>query len=396
MITDDQWRRFGQSRWMDRTRRFPFRMVWIGLTGVLIAIGILVLLVVLAPKPPVQLIFESRIALGQLRRSDAETYVPELEKKADANWSKTIQSWRTENRKWLLNRNFSSVRSWAQKTRDSAREALRQSNITRESLRVETQAKIALLENSIQNFETQYRHLPMNPGLRDRYVKAELDLFEAQKIARRGDYKKALVILNQCEDRIGEAGSGASTILTDYFRNWSLWRQWAQETIAWSKNEEKTAILIDKIGHVCRIYQNGDLAAEYNVDLGPNWIGHKRKQNDGATPEGRYFIRRKKQNGETQYYKALEIDYPNERDQSLFDAAKQQGRIPMSAKIGGLIEIHGNGGQGANWTQGCVALADRDMDRLFDMTDVGTPVTIVGSLTQLSRLNSNNHYSKWN
>ena len=90
----------------------------------------------------------------------------------------------------------------------------------------------------------------MNPGLRDRYVKAELDLFEAQKISNRGDFRKALAKLNQCEDCIGEAGSGASSILTDYFKSWPQWRQWTLETIAWSKNEQKPAILIDKIGHI--------------------------------------------------------------------------------------------------------------------------------------------------
>ena len=49
------------------------------------------------------------------------------------------------------------------------------------------------------------------------------------------------------------------------------------------------------------------------------------------------------------------------------------------AGIGNLIEIHGDGGQGRDWTDGCVALADGDMDKVFARSRVGTPVTIVGT-----------------
>ena len=49
------------------------------------------------------------------------------------------------------------------------------------------------------------------------------------------------------------------------------------------------------------------------------------------------------------------------------------------ARPGGLIEIHGEGGRGEDWTRGCVALSNRDMDDLFRRVAVGTPVTIVGA-----------------
>jgi lipoprotein-anchoring transpeptidase ErfK/SrfK len=48
-----------------------------------------------------------------------------------------------------------------------------------------------------------------------------------------------------------------------------------------------------------------------------------------------------------------------------------------------LIEIHGSGGKGADWTAGCIALTNRDMDSLFKFIDIGTPVTIVGSMYEL-------------
>jgi L,D-peptidoglycan transpeptidase YkuD (ErfK/YbiS/YcfS/YnhG family) len=53
--------------------------------------------------------------------------------------------------------------------------------------------------------------------------------------------------------------------------------------------------------------------------------------------------------------------------------------VPANAGIGSLIEIHGEGGQGRDWTDGCVALSNSDMDRVFSHARVGTPVTIVGT-----------------
>ena len=55
------------------------------------------------------------------------------------------------------------------------------------------------------------------------------------------------------------------------------------------------------------------------------------------------------------------------------------GYLPRGMPLGGLIEIHGEGGRGKDWTNGCVALVNEEMDDLFSKVDVGTPVTIVGA-----------------
>ena len=78
------------------------------------------------------------------------------------------------------------------------------------------------------------------------------------------------------------------------------------------------------------------------------------------------------------YYKALALNYPNDEDRAEFDRLRRAGRIPRGTSLGGLIEIHGEGGRGRDWTKGCVALANQDMDDLFRRIGVGTPVTIVG------------------
>jgi len=51
-----------------------------------------------------------------------------------------------------------------------------------------------------------------------------------------------------------------------------------------------------------------------------------------------------------------------------------------------LIEIHGNGGKGIDWTEGCVALTDKEMDVVFKIAKVGTPVTIIGSMVDLQNV----------
>jgi murein L,D-transpeptidase YafK len=115
-------------------------------------------------------------------------------------------------------------------------------------------------------------------------------------------------------------------------------------------------------------------------------VGDKRVRGDKATPEGMYKIVKKFHSDSTKYYKALLIDYPNDEDTALFEAAIAKGLLPESAAIGGMIEIHGNGGKGRDWTEGCIALTDREMDMIFNIAKIGTPVTIVGSMHDLKHV----------
>jgi murein L,D-transpeptidase YafK len=102
-----------------------------------------------------------------------------------------------------------------------------------------------------------------------------------------------------------------------------------------------------------------------------------------ATPEGMYKVTRKLEGSKTKYYKALLLDYPNEEDKARFREEIENGSLPRNAKIGGLIEIHGDGGKGIDWTEGCVALTNKEMDIVYRLAKVGTPVTIVGSIVDL-------------
>ena len=116
--------------------------------------------------------------------------------------------------------------------------------------------------------------------------------------------------------------------------------------------------------------------ASYPVKFGANPKGHKQQQGDERTPEGRYFLTYK--NANSAYYRSIHISYPNALDQ---ENARSLGVDP-----GGDIMIHGqaNGWEWAgfftqlvNWTDGCVALTNEDMDEVWNAIDAGTPIEIL-------------------
>jgi murein L,D-transpeptidase YafK len=137
------------------------------------------------------------------------------------------------------------------------------------------------------------------------------------------------------------------------------------------------------------LISGGRVVRTYRIGLGSTPVGHKRRQGDRRTPEGRYFICNK--NPRSQFYLSLQINYPNEQDavEGLADGvitaaqherivrASRQSRIPPAeTRLGGEIFIHGHG-SGSDWTWGCIALDDPEMKELFDAIPVGTPVVIV-------------------
>ena len=139
---------------------------------------------------------------------------------------------------------------------------------------------------------------------------------------------------------------------------------------------EQHALVVDKSAYTIAVYKAGAIVASYPVELGQDPVNPKKRQGDGRTPEGMYRIAWRRDIGQTTFHRALLLDYPNESD-------KDQGYT------GSLVEIHGHGaglrpGKGGyNWTDGCIALSNDDIDALFELGDIndqissGTPVTIV-------------------
>jgi murein L,D-transpeptidase YafK len=137
-------------------------------------------------------------------------------------------------------------------------------------------------------------------------------------------------------------------------------------------------VVVDKLNHRVHLVRGGRTIRSYAAEFGPNWMDRKVREGDEATPEGRYRVIRKKSRGQTRFYKALLLDYPNEQDSARFRRLVAEEVLPRYSRIGGLIEIHGDGGKGEDWTLGCVSLRNEDIDELYPQLRVGTLVTIVG------------------
>lgn len=124
-------------------------------------------------------------------------------------------------------------------------------------------------------------------------------------------------------------------------------------------------IVVHKAKREMQVFENKELLKTYPIALGKNPIGHKEFEGDKKTPEGTYTINDRNPN--SAYHKNLGISYPNSAD---IAHAKAHGK-----SAGGAIKIHGikNGlGEiiGANhllkdWTDGCIAVTDREMDELY-------------------------------
>jgi hypothetical protein len=154
------------------------------------------------------------------------------------------------------------------------------------------------------------------------------------------------------------------------------WNEDIHETIDWSRSTGGTALIIDKLNHAAFLVQGGKNVHEYPVEFGPGWLDQKLRAGDQATPEGRYRIVSKKLG--SHYYKALLLNYTNDADLRRFRNLTSNGLMSRGARPGGLIEIHGGGGKGEDWTFGCISFRNEHLDQVFPRVAVGTPVTIVG------------------
>lgn len=110
----------------------------------------------------------------------------------------------------------------------------------------------------------------------------------------------------------------------------------------------------------------------YTVKLGGEPVGDKQRFGDMRTPEGTYFIDRR--NGNSAYHLSLGISYPNEEDRA--EAAA------MGVDPGGDIFIHGGPTRfwdrfKRDWTAGCIAVSDRDIEEIWALVQIGTPIVIV-------------------
>jgi len=155
-------------------------------------------------------------------------------------------------------------------------------------------------------------------------------------------------------------------------------------------------ILVAKQARTLDLNLDGSLERRYSIALGRNAAADKSVEGDHATPLGEFYICAK--NPRSKYFLSLCISYPNAEDaerglaagligteeyQRILDALHAGKMPPQHTRLGGEIYIHGRGVKEAggapadkDWTRGCIALENSDMQDLYDRIDIGTVVRI--------------------
>jgi L,D-peptidoglycan transpeptidase YkuD (ErfK/YbiS/YcfS/YnhG family) len=148
-----------------------------------------------------------------------------------------------------------------------------------------------------------------------------------------------------------------------------------EEKMFMLRTEPADKVLIEKKERRLTLLSKGEVIKTYKIALGGNPVGPKERQGDNKTPEGTYII--DSRNRDSGYHLSLHISYPNEKDKI---RAKELGVSP-----GGDIMIHGfkNGHslvgashEEVDWTKGCVAVTDQEMEEIYKLVPNGTIVEI--------------------
>jgi len=134
---------------------------------------------------------------------------------------------------------------------------------------------------------------------------------------------------------------------------------------------EVTRVIVQKAERRMHLMHYDQVLKSYRIELGGEPNGHKQQRGDNRTPEGEYIIDRR--NPRSRFHLSLGVSYPNEWDTTI---ATMNGVHP-----GGDIFIHGRGPEfrraKGDWTAGCIAVSDREIEVIYAMVRDGTPITIL-------------------
>jgi murein L,D-transpeptidase YafK len=156
----------------------------------------------------------------------------------------------------------------------------------------------------------------------------------------------------------------------------------AISTDLWLLPEQCTASIVkaDKVVVIkgkrsLLLLRNGEVLKSYKVALGGNPVGPKTRRGDERTPEGEYYLDRR--NPHSKFYRSMHISYPNAKD---IEHAREHGVSPgRDIMIHGLPKGYGFLGELHtinDWTKGCIAVTDSEMDEIWSLVSDGTPIEI--------------------
>ena len=330
--------------------------------------------------PPVYARTVAEKALADARASTARDWAPELLRRAETSMRLNQAAELMESHRLLPLRDYRVVRIGFDRAEKEARVAIAEAERRAADSEKVASTQLELARVAIESAQDVLEAAGRQTDLRSRLARARLLYDEARHRYDDGDYPYARARAGLAAAQAVGVINRTTAMMERYVDAGEVarWQRWIDETIKWSKRTGEPAIVVSKDDHHLTLYESGREVRTWPADIGLNNMTDKSRSGDHATPEGRYKVTSKRNVGQTAYYKALMLDYPNQEDRKRFDELRRQGQIPKGAGPGSLIEIHGEGGRAKDWTRGCVAVSNDDMDQLFARVRVGTPVTIVG------------------
>lgn len=141
-----------------------------------------------------------------------------------------------------------------------------------------------------------------------------------------------------------------------------------------------TEVRIAKSAHRMELVADGQVVKTYRVAIGSGGAGPKKMEGDKVTPVGTYHIMGR---WKGLFHQFMPLSYPNDEDRKRYAELKKQGLVPPGVGVGGGVGIHGAGGKEWNgihkehdWTYGCIALDDDEIDEVASRVKDGTKVVI--------------------
>lgn len=333
-------------------------------------------------KPPLEEIGQARATLAAARGKHAGKYAGGPLREAEDYFEQALQEWKKQNNTFFAFRDYSLTSELAIKSYNRSVAALDEAGKSKNRVMYSAGTRLENLGRKIDHFEKYYKNLDLKPSTIKSFNTGKTRFLEARIEFKSEEYVNALKHLLKAEENISQAEKQAHLQLVEFYSNYNVWEKNLKTAYQLSKKGQ-TVLLVDKLDASLTVLKSGNEFRKFRVEFGNNWMADKTRAGDKATPEGIYRVQAKKERSKTIYHKALLLDYPNKEDQKRYNQLVSSGKISKNTGIGGLIEIHGEGGKGIHWTDGCVALDNKEMDFVFSQCSINTPVIIVGASVPL-------------
>jgi len=140
-------------------------------------------------------------------------------------------------------------------------------------------------------------------------------------------------------------------------------------------NTSADRVVVEKAARTMTLYRGSQVLKSYKIALGRNPEGPKAQEGDGRTPEGRYVIDAR--NAQSAFHRSLHISYPSAADRRRASRAHVQpgGAIMIHGLPNGLGSL-GDAHRLRDWTEGCIAVTNTEIEEIWRMVPNGTPIEI--------------------